>query len=123
MKFKTLAICSLVLLCQQPKVWAGDGIQQKVIIDGTETGLNVKSITFDGNNALVTFEDGTAQTTHLSKLSIEMLRNITAISTPSLLQNGSNDYFHTLDGRNTGSRQKPALKGIYLLRNKKVVVK
>lgn len=120
MKRLTITICTLLSL--STAVNADNG--QTVYIGGSAVDKYATQLTFDGNNVVLTFEDGTTQTADMATVSI----NLTYNSDPSGIENVINDcktegMVFSISGQYLGNSTEKLSKGLYIIDGKKVVIK
>lgn len=120
MKRLTITICTLLSL--STAVNADNG--QTVYIGGSAVDKYATQLTFDGNNVVLTFEDGTTQTADMATVSI----NLTYNSDPSGIENVITDCktegrVFSISGQYLGNSTEKLSKGLYIIDGKKVVIK
>lgn len=100
---------------------------ETVLVDGMSTAGFVKELTFDSDNVVLTFADGTSQTHDMSLVSIDLTYNDapsdeTAIGDiESRREQPSRVY--TISGQYVGRSTDGLLKGVYIVGGRKIVIK
>lgn len=119
---KKLTITFIYLLLQCTAVLADNG--QTVTIDGSVVGKCASSLSFDGKNVTITFEDGTTQTADMAKVSISLTYDNDASGITSVTVAEKKDAkVYTFSGLCISSSPENLSKGIYIVNGKKVVIK
>ena len=129
MKNKHIIILSAALLTAAPTFSAtpDDGATQTLMINQEKIDRTVSEIRIDGNNAVLTFTDGTTMTADMRFVTLTMnydeATGISLTPAPSLKGEGS---VYDLQGRQivNGKLSNGQLpKGVYIVNGKKVVIK
>lgn len=110
----------LILLAVFLPVFTWADNEQTVTINGETIDKQVKEISFDGDEANVSFTDETSQVVDLSALSIVWN---TASSVNSIIAeaNKVSDAIYNLNGQYLGTDLEKLPKGIYIVKGHKVV--
>ena len=129
MKNKHIIILSAALLTAAPTFSAtpDDGATQTLMINQEKIDRTVSEICIDGNNAVLTFTDGTTMTADMRFVTLTMnYDEATGISlTPDPSPKGEGSVYD-LQGRQivNGKLSNGQLpKGVYIVNGKKVVIK
>lgn len=129
MKNKHIIILSAALLTAAPTFSAtpDDGATQTLMINQEKIDRTVSEIRIDGNNAVLTFTDGTTMTADMRFVTLTMnYDEATGISlTPDPSPKGEGSVYD-LQGRQivNGKLSNGQLpKGVYIVNGKKVVIK
>lgn len=98
-----------------------------VMADGTEPEkidvTQLTQITFDGDNVILHFKDGTTtQTKDMETIVIDM-SNATAIETLRQVEPMKNMSVYNLQGQCVGQGVEGLKKGLYIVNGKKVIIK
>lgn len=97
---------------------------QTVTISGTSVDKQVASLSFDGDNVVITFSEGDTQTVDMEELSILL----TYSENSGIVQIESDDNqadgkIFNLAGQYVGDNKQSLNRGIYIVNGKKIVVK
>ena len=93
--------------------------RQTVVIHGDKVDKTVTTITFQGDKAVISFADGSAQTVDRAAFAVYISNlNTTAINTTTV-DKKTNGQCHTIDGMKV---YKPTRQGIYIKDGKKMVM-
>lgn len=110
-------------------VTASADTTQTVTIDGSEVSKTVSSLTFDGDNVIITYADATTETVDMESLVIEFAYDSSGdddgVTKISAIVEGSvaDGRIYTLSGQYVGTTTEGLQPGVYVRNNKKVVIK
>lgn len=97
---------------------------QTVTIDGAGVDKQVASLSFDGDNVVVTFSSGDTQTVDIDALVISLdystIDGIAKVESDTQLSSGK---IYNISGQYVGTDIKALNKGIYIVNGKKFVVR
>lgn len=97
---------------------------QKVSIAGETIDKNVASLSFDGDNVVISFDDGNSQTVDMGDLSISLTySDLSGISQINSDKDNADGKVYNLAGQYVGNDTKALNKGIYIVNGKKIVVR
>ena len=92
-----------------------------VVVKGTAVEKTPVRITFNGDNAVVTFSDNTQQTEVMSDVVVRFDEDATGIQQVRQDPRQGRKDIYDLQGRKVNDRRQP--KGVYVVGGRKVVVK
>lgn len=103
--------------------WADTG--QTVTIDGTVVAKFANGLTFEGDNVIITFEDGTSRKADMSLVSIDLTYDGT--SGPSAITEVKTGgeaatRVYTISGQYVGTSTEGLARGLYIVGGKKIVI-
>lgn len=110
----------LILLAVLMPIFAWADNEQTVTINGTTINKQVKEITFDGDEANVTFTDESSQEVDLSALSI-VWSTTNSVNSIVADTDKASDAIYNLNGQYVGTDLDKLPKGIYIVKGHKVV--
>lgn len=117
---KTILAIAFVAVCQ---LTMADATQQ-VTISGTTVEGEVASLTFDGDNVVVAFADGTTQSVDMGELSILLTySDNSGIAQIESEVDPAKGKIYNLAGQYVGNDTKSLSRGIYIVNGKKILVK
>lgn len=122
MKIKNILFLGVALLVATPTFSAtddNDGTTQTLTVNEETVDLTVSEIRMDGNNAVLTFIDGTTLTADMRLVSITMSYDEATGLTPKPLSEMEGSSYYTLGGIKVSV--KPKQKGLFIHNGKKVV--
>lgn len=97
---------------------------QTVTIGGNVIDKCATRLTFDDNNVVITFEDGTTQTADMETVTVSLAYDGDASGITTITSDDRNDVrVYSLSGQYVGNATENLAKGIYIIKGKKVVVK
>lgn len=117
-KVLLLACSLLATLAAQ----ADGGVRQTVTIGGQTVAGTVTKITFDGDNAVLTFADNTTRTAAPEQVNISFIYDVTAIERVAASDVAKGPVY-TLQGQYVGQDVTHLAKGVYIVEGKKFIVK
>lgn len=110
-------------------VWCRAAAEQTVTVDGTTIDNTITQLTFSGDEATLTFADGTTATVDMSLLTITFAYDdtstgieaagVSATSRPGT----SSGIVYMLDGRRAGTTLKGLKSGTYIVDGKKIIIR
>ena len=101
-----------------------NGTKQTLTVNDEKVERIVSEIRIDGNNAVLTFTDGTTLTADMRLVTITMsYSQATGVSSLHLTDKDGNVSIYDLQGRKVANGQQPKANGIYIKNGKKVVNK
>ncbi len=117
-KYMLSACLALSALCAQ----ADTG--ETVVINGSVTDGFVTSITFDGDDAILSFADGKTATADMSQVSITLTYDSGDTAIRDIRQeNAAAPRVYSLSGQYVGDSAKGLKSGVYIVNGKKVVIR
>lgn len=120
MKKKIIVMASLVGACINVLA----DTDQDVIIAGNMVEKSVTSLSFEGDNAVVTFAEGDQQTVDMGELSITLsYSEQTAIESVAIDTAPTTGKIFNVAGQYVGNVTKTLGKGLYIIDGKKIIVK
>lgn len=119
---KKLAITIVNLLLFGTVVLAENS--QTVTIGGNVINKYATRLTFNDDNVVITFEDGTTQTADMETVTVSLAYDGDASGITTVTSDDINDSkVYSLSGQYVGNGKEKLSKGIYIIKGKKVVVK
>ena len=101
-----------------------NGTKQTLTVNDEKVERIVSEIRIDGNNAVLTFTDGTTLTADMRLVTITMsYSDVTGVSSLHMTDKDGNVSIYDLQGRKVANGQQPKANGIYIKNGKKVVNK
>lgn len=97
--------------------------KQTVTINGSVVDKVVTQITFDGDNAVLTFSDASTESVDMSLVTLAFEYDATAISNVEVADKVLEGKVYNLNGQMVGTSTNGLSKGVYIVNGKKVVVK
>lgn len=97
--------------------------KQTVTIDGSQVSKTVKEITFDGDNVILTYNDGNTETQDMSLVKLSFVYTTTGISNIETSHQVLAGKVFNLNGQLVGTSTQNLNKGIYIVNGKKVIIK
>lgn len=116
---KRLPILLSSLIMGATASWADMG--QTVTIDGTVVAKFANGLTFDGDNVILTFEDGTSQTADMSLVSIDLTYDASAITEVTTGSEAATRVY-TISGQYVGTTTEGLPGGLYIVGGKKTII-
>lgn len=95
---------------------------QEVQIDGQTVAKEVRKITFNGDNAVLTFADQSSQEVDMESLLINFTYGTTAVSQVKSPVNGQQKVYN-LKGQYVKNGVSGLKKGVYVVDGKKIIIK
>jgi hypothetical protein len=129
MKSKNTLIVAAALLLTAPAFGAtpvndDKNATQTVTVNQETIGRIVSEIRLDGNNAVLTFIDGSTMTADMRLVTLTMsYSETTGVSSLHMTDKDGNVSIYDLQGRKVANSQKSKADGIYIVNGKKVVNK
>jgi len=129
MKSKNILIVAAALLLTAPAFGAtpvndDKNATQTVTVNQETIGRIVSEIRLDGNNAVLTFIDGSTMTADMRLVTLTMsYSETTGVSSLHMTDKDGNVSIYDLQGRKVANSQKSKADGIYIVNGKKVVNK
>ena len=129
MKSKNTLIVAAALLLTAPAFGAtpvndDKNATQTVTVNQETIGRIVSEIRLDGNNAVLTFIDGSTMTADMRLVTLTMsYSETTGVSSLHMTDKDGNVSIYDLQGRKVANGQQPKANSIYIKNGKKVVVK
>ena len=129
MKSKNTLIVAAALLLTAPAfgttpVNDDKNATQTVTVNQETIGRIVSEIRLDGNNAVLTFIDGSTMTADMRLVTLTMsYSETTGVSSLHMTDKDGNVSIYDLQGRKVANSQKSKADGIYIVNGKKVVNK
>ena len=129
MKSKNTLIVAAALLLTAPAFGAtpvndDKNATQTVTVNQETIGRIVSEIRLDGNNAVLTFIDGSTLTADMRLVTLTMsYSETTGVSSLHMTDKDGNVSIYDLQGRKVANSQKSKADGIYIVNGKKVVNK
>ena len=129
MKSKNTLIVAAALLLTAPAFGAtpvndDKNATQTVTVNQETIGRIVSEIRLDGNNAVLTFIDGSTMTADMRLVTLTMsYSETTGVSSLHMTDKDGNVSIYDLQGRNVDNSKKPKTNGIVIVNGKKVVNK
>jgi hypothetical protein len=129
MKSKNTLIVAAALLLTAPAFGAtpvndDKNATQTVTVNQETIGRIVSEIRLDGNNAVLTFIDGSTMTADMRLVTLTMsYSETTGVSSLHMTDKDGNVSIYDLQGRKVANSQKSKTNGIYIVNGKKVVNK
>ena len=129
MKSKNTLIVAAALLLTAPAFGAtpvndDKDATQTVTVNQETIGRIVSEIRLDGNNAVLTFIDGSTLTADMRLVTLTMsYSETTGVSSLHMTDKDGNVSIYDLQGRKVANSQKSKADGIYIVNGKKVVNK
>ena len=129
MKSKNTLIVAAALLLTAPAFGAtpvndDKNATQTVTVNQETIGRIVSEIRLDGNNAVLTFIDGSTMTAVMRLVTLTMsYSETTGVSSLHMMDKDGNVSIYDLQGRKVANSQKSKADGIYIVNGKKVVNK
>jgi hypothetical protein len=129
MKSKNTLIVAAALLLTAPAfgttpVNDDKNATQTVTVNQETIGRIVSEIRLDGNNAVLTFLDGSTMTADMRLVTLTMsYSETTGVSSLHMTDKDGNVSIYDLQGRKVANSQKSKADGIYIVNGKKVVNK
>lgn len=129
MKSKNTLILAAALLLTAPAFGAtpvndDKNATQTVTVNQETIGRIVSEIRLDGNNAVLTFIDGSTMTADMRLVTLTMsYSETTGVSSLHMTDKDGNVSIYDLQGRKVANSQKSKADGIYIVNGKKVVNK
>ncbi len=129
MKSKNTLIVAAALLLTAPAFGAtpvndDKNATQTVTVNQETIGRIVSEIRLDGNNAVLTFIDGSTMTADMRLVTLTMsYSETTGVSNLHMTDKDGNVSIYDLQGRKVANSQKSKADGIYIVNGKKVVNK
>ena len=102
-------------------VQADDKATQQVTVNGQTVAKNVKTITFDGDNAKLVFSDNSDMTADMESVAIHFTYNTSGISAPTKTT-AKGEQVYNLKGQRVKNGTQSLSKGIYVIDGRKMVV-
>lgn len=97
---------------------------QSVTISGEVIDKEVTSLSFEGDNVVLSFTDGVTRTSDMSEVNIALTyTKITGIAHTEKESKIESGKVYNIAGQYMGSNTKSLSKGIYIINGKKLVVK
>lgn len=97
--------------------------KQTVTVEGVNVDKSITKIDFDGDNVIMTFQDGESKTTDMENLTVSIsygvTDNLSTVKTNYEPKGAIYDIGGRFAGRDTGKLK----KGVYLREGKKLIVK
>ena len=124
---KKVLLCSFLIALSG--MTASADTTQTVTIDGTEVNNTVSSLAFDGNYVTITYADATTETVDMESLVISFTYSSSDDSTSGISNINAADgslndgRIYTLGGQYVGTSTEGLKAGVYIMNNKKVVIK
>ena len=129
MKSKNTLIVAAALLLTAPAFGAtpvndDKNATQTVTVNQETIGRIVSEIRLDGNNAVLTFIDGSTMTADMRLVTLTMsYSETTGVSSLHMTDKDGNVSIYDLQGRKVANSEKPKTNGIVIVNGKKVVNK
>ena len=129
MKSKNILIVAAALLLTAPAFGAtpvndDKNATQTVTVNQETIGRIVSEIRLDGNNAVLTFIDGSTMTADMRLVTLTMsYSETTGVSSLHMTDKDGNVSIYDLQGRKVDNSKKPKTNGIVIVNGKKVVNK
>lgn len=129
MKSKNTLIVAAALLLTVPAFGAmpvddDKDATQTVTVNQETIGRTVSEIRLDGNNAVLTFIDGSTMTADMRLVTLTMsYSETTGVSSLHMTDKDGNVSIYDLQGRKVDNSKKPKTNGIVIVNGKKVVNK
>jgi hypothetical protein len=129
MKSKNTLIVAAALLLTAPAFGAtpvndDKNATQTVTVNQETIGRIVSEIRLDGNNAVLTFIDGSTMTADMRLVTLTMsYSETTGVSSLHMTDKDGNVSIYDLQGRKVDNSKKPKTNGIVIVNGKKVVNK
>lgn len=129
MKSKNILIVVAALLLTAPAFGAtpvndDKNATQTVTVNQETIGRIVSEIRLDGNNAVLTFIDGSTMTADMRLVTLTMsYSETTGVSSLHMTDKDGNVSIYDLQGRKVDNSKKPKTNGIVIVNGKKVVNK
>lgn len=95
---------------------------QEVIVNNQTVAKDVTKITFEGDNAVITFADNTQQTADMESVSINFLYDTTGLRNVKS-DDASQQKVYNLKGQLVNNNTKGLKKGVYVVDGKKIIIK
>lgn len=117
-------VCAMALLAAL--TWGEAATEQTVTIDGTTIDNTITQIVFSGDEATLTFADGTTQTIDMALLTITFAYDGTTTGIRSVdtgSDNSTAGIVYTIDGRRAGNTLKGLGRGTYIVGGKKIIIR
>lgn len=122
---KTMMRKSLLLVCALSAgmtVWADDKATQEVLIDGQTVTKNISKITFEGDNAVLTFADESRETVDMESVVINFAYTTLGVHRVEKAEVKEQKVYN-LKGMHVKNTTAGLSKGVYVVDGKKVIVK
>ncbi len=97
--------------------------KQTLTIDGAAVDKVVTQITFDGDNAVLTYSDASTQTADMSLVSLSFEYDATGIATVETAEKTVAGKVYNLNGQLVGTSTSGLSKGVYIVNGKKMIIK
>ena len=119
---KRIPILLSCLFMASAAAWADTG--QTVTIDGTVVAKFANGLTFEGDNVIITFEDGTSQTADMSLVSIDLTYDGGGQTAITEVKTGGEaaTRVYTISGQYVGTSTEGLARGLYIVGGKKIVI-
>ena len=125
---KNILLLAAGLLLTAPAFGAtpndNNGTKQTLTVNDEKVERIVSEIRIDGNNAVLTFTDGTTLTADMRLVTITMsYSDVTGVSSLHMTDKDGNVTIYDLQGRKVANGQQPKANSIVIKNGKKVVNK
>ena len=125
---KNILLLAASLLLTAPAFGAtpndNNGTKQTLTVNDEKVERTVSEIRIDGNNAVLTFTDGTTLTADMRLVTITMsYSDVTGVSSLHMTDKDGNVSIYDLQGRKVANGQQPKANSIVIKNGKKVVNK
>lgn len=125
---KNILLLAAGLLMTAPAFGAtpndNNGTKQTLTVNDEKVERIVSEIRIDGNNAVLTFTDGTTLTADMRLVTITMsYSDVTGVSSLHMTDKDGNVTIYDLQGRKVANGQQPKANSIVIKNGKKVVNK
>ena len=125
---KNILLLAAGLLMTAPAFGAtpndNNGTKQTLTVNDEKVERTVSEIRIDGNNAVLTFTDGTTLTADMRLVTITMsYSDVTGVSSLHMTDKDGNVTIYDLQGRKVANGQQPKANSIVIKNGKKVVNK
>ena len=125
---KNILLLAAGLLMTAPAFGAtpndNNGTKQTLTVNDEKVERIVSEIRIDGNNAVLTFTDGTTLTADMRLVTITMsYSDVTGVSSLHMTDKDGNVSIYDLQGRKVANGQQPKANSIVIKNGKKVVNK
>lgn len=97
--------------------------KQTLTINGTPVDKNVEAMSFDGDDVILSYSDGSSDKEDMSWVNLAFEYETTGIGQVEVANKVLNGNVYNLNGQLMGNSTVGLRKGIYIVNGKKIVVK
>lgn len=97
--------------------------KQTLTIDGSVVNKVVTQITFDGDNAVITYSDNSTQSADMELVALAFEYDASGISTVESAEEAVTGKVYNLNGQMVGTSTNGLSKGVYIVNGKKMIIK